>query len=95
MRQILAITLIVFSFTACSLWSKFDSKLVTTDSYSTPTRTATVTPPLVLGLNFEPTTAPSLYPTATPQPFIDTLVDSELLPWFQVPDSVWFPLIVP
>lgn len=95
MRQILAILVLVFSATACSLWTKSDSRLVTTDSHSTATPTATLPPPSVLRLVVKETVVPSLYPTATPQPFIDTSTDSKLHSWFQLPDWQWLPLVIP
>jgi hypothetical protein len=84
MRQILAITVLVFIATACSSWVEPDPELVITDSYTTGTPTPTVPPPLVLGLHFEATTVPNLPPTATPMPGIDTILEPNLLPWLPV-----------
>lgn len=62
---------------------------------STPTPTATVPPPLILGLELEPTTVLSLYPTETPHPVIDTHFDPIIFPWFDGPKWSWVPLTVP
>ena len=95
MRQIFASLLIVFGITACSLWIEPDPPLLVTDSDLTATPTATVPPPLALGLQFEETALPSPYATQTPLPLIDPNVFPEPYPWFDVPDWHWFPFTLP
>lgn len=98
MRQILAILVIALSITACSLWTEPDSRLLITDSDLTVTPTATVPPPLVLGLQFEETAVLSQFPTQTPLPIIpiiDPIFDPEPFPWFDLMDWDWFALTLP
>ena len=95
MRQIFATSLIVLSLASCSFWNESDSNLVTIVSYATATPTATVQPPSLLLIQIESAPWLDLYPTATPQTLIDLVSDSELHPWFQVPNWHWLPLTLP
>jgi hypothetical protein len=70
-----------------------DDRVLIDNTTSTPT--ATVPPPLVIGLEFEPTTVLSPYPTETPHPLIDTNFDPIPLPWFDWPNWHWFPVTMP